>query len=136
MLYLDASALVKLLLPEAESAALAAHVANRDVISCELALAEVPRAITHKCADLADEEQQALWTATAELLDDLPMVRVNRDLLTAAGLVVAPARLRSLDAIHLAAALSQAAELDAFVTYDARQAAAAAAHELPVEAPA
>ena len=45
------------------------------------------------------------------------------------------ATLRSLDAIHVAAALRVAAELDAFVTYDTRQAAAAAASGLRVETP-
>lgn len=135
MLYLDASALVKLLVREDESAALAAHVADRAMISCELALAEVPRAIARKCADLDDDEQQELWSTTADLLDKLPMVRVNRDLLTAAGMV-APFRMRALDAIHLVAALSRADDIDAFVTYDRRQAAAAAAHDIPVEAPA
>jgi predicted nucleic acid-binding protein len=136
VLYLDASALVKLILDEDESAALAAHIADRDVITCELALAEVPRAVARETTGCDAAQQEALLAESLDLLDALPMVRVNGDLLTAAGLVVAPARLRALDAIHLTAALSRADELDAFVTYDRRQAAAAATHELPVEAPA
>jgi len=49
---------------------------------------------------------------------------------------VGPAGLRSLDAIHLASALTLGDELDAFVTYDARQADAARAAGLTVESPA
>jgi predicted nucleic acid-binding protein len=45
------------------------------------------------------------------------------------------ATLRSLDAIHIASALELMPELRAFVTYDARQAAAALAVGLSVVAP-
>jgi predicted nucleic acid-binding protein len=47
-----------------------------------------------------------------------------------------PPRLRSLDAVHLASALTLEPELDAFVTYDDRQAAAARGAGLVVESPA
>ena len=43
--------------------------------------------------------------------------------------------LRSLDAIHLAAAQMLADELDAIVTYDQRMTAAAGLLGLPVDAP-
>jgi hypothetical protein len=43
--------------------------------------------------------------------------------------------LRSLDAIHLAAAQRVAADLEILVTYDARMAEAAAALEFVVQAP-
>ena len=46
-----------------------------------------------------------------------------------------PAELRVLDAIHLATALELRAELAAFVTYDARLAAAALEHGFRVDAP-
>jgi predicted nucleic acid-binding protein len=46
-----------------------------------------------------------------------------------------PLPLRTLDAIHLATALSLAAELDRIVTYDARLAEAAEHAGLPVVAP-
>lgn len=46
-----------------------------------------------------------------------------------------PARLRSLDAIHLATALMLEPELTAVVTYDTRMQEAAAALGMPVAAP-
>lgn len=51
----------------------------------------------------------------------------------AAGL--GPAELRTLDAIHVASALSLGGDLRAFVTYDERQASAARKAGLPVETP-
>jgi hypothetical protein len=48
---------------------------------------------------------------------------------------VAPASVRSLDAVHLATALQIRGEVDAFVTYDKRLADAAATAGLHVEAP-
>ncbi len=50
--------------------------------------------------------------------------------------MLAPAGLRSAYAIHLASALALGLELDAFVTYDARQTDAARAAGLEVVAPA
>ena len=46
-----------------------------------------------------------------------------------------PASLRTLDAVHLAAALSVGEDLAGVVTYDARMEAAALALQLHVEAP-
>ncbi|MDQ3937413.1 MAG: PIN domain-containing protein [Chloroflexota bacterium] len=43
--------------------------------------------------------------------------------------------LRALDAIHIASALRLGADLEAFITYDARQASAARELGLPVESP-
>jgi len=43
--------------------------------------------------------------------------------------------LRSLDAIHLAAAMLLRDDLDVIVTYDKRLAALAEAHHLPVDSP-
>lgn len=47
-----------------------------------------------------------------------------------------PARLRSLDALHLATALEMGADLQALVTYDARMAEGAATASIPVVSPA
>lgn len=47
-----------------------------------------------------------------------------------------PPGVRSLDALHLATALSVRDDLGAFVTYDERLAETAEAHGLPVTAPA
>jgi predicted nucleic acid-binding protein len=45
LFYADASALVKLVLDEPESSVLRTYLGGADVISCELVLSEVPRAI-------------------------------------------------------------------------------------------
>jgi predicted nucleic acid-binding protein len=130
MLYLDTSALVKLVITERESRALRrfldAHAALR-WISCSLARTEVLRAThAHGPDTLADARQ---------MLETLQFVHLDAALLDAAGLLK-PVTLRSLDAIHLAAALVIASELTALVTYDHRMAAGAAALGLAVVAPA
>ena len=65
-------------------------------------------------------------------IDHLPMDRLRVD--KAATLV--PTELRSLDAIHLASALSVKASLTALVAYDTRLCAAAAEAEIEVASPA
>ena len=134
MIYLDASALVKLVVAEAESEALAAFVDRRGLVSAELALTEVPRAIWRVRIGRRGAEQAALQAGTERLLAGLAFVPTDRDLLTAAGLLP-PAPVRALDAIHLASALTVADDLDAFVTYDTRQRDAAEDAGLPVAAP-
>ena len=62
-------------------------------------------------------------------------VTLDRALLDAAATLAPGIVLRSLDALHLAAAQLVSAELRAVVTYDQRMATAAAALGLPVEAP-
>ena len=62
-------------------------------------------------------------------------VNLDSGLLDAAANIAPSTRLRSLDAIHLAAAELLAADLRAIVTYDQRMMAAAAALGFPVEAP-
>lgn len=58
------------------------------------------------------------------------------DTVSNAASTIGPRTLRTLDAIHLATALALGSELDAFVTYDDRLAAAASAVGLPVVRPA
>jgi predicted nucleic acid-binding protein len=62
------------------------------------------------------------------------VLRVSDRVLDAAGLL-APADLRSLDAIHLASAEQLGSDLRGFVTYDERLATAAAARGLRVIQP-
>lgn len=63
------------------------------------------------------------------------LVPLDYDLLESAA-ELRPAGLRSLDAIHLATAISVRDEVGAFVTYDERLAVAASEHGLQVVAPA
>ncbi len=123
LFYVDASALVKLVRAEPETAALRAFLEDADLVACELVLAEVPRAIRRAAADDARLPLDALIERGAEVLDALALLAVDRAILVAAGALAEPG-LRALDAIHVAAA-ADAGPLDAFVSYDERQSAAA-----------
>lgn len=115
LLYLDSSALVKLVLLEPESEALRAVLtAWPRTVSSSLAQVEAIRAVRRYSSVpplLADAEQVV---ASTEILD------LSADLLR-----MDPPNLRSLDAIHLASALSLGNELEGLVTYDDRLAQAA-----------
>lgn len=123
LFYVDASALVKLVRDEPESAALRVFLADADLVSCELVLTEVPRAIRRAASDDPGLPLDLLLDRAGELLDVLALRPADRGLLEAAGALIEPA-LRALDAIHVAAAVD-VFPFEAFVTYDERQAAAA-----------
>ncbi|MCC6223809.1 MAG: PIN domain-containing protein [Thermoleophilia bacterium] len=121
--YVDASALVKLVREEPESGALRTFLADADLVSCELALAEVPRAIRRAAGHEPELPLELLLGRAGEVADALGLLPLDRALLLAAGAHAEPA-LRALDAIHVAAAAALS-PLDGFVSYDERQAAAA-----------
>jgi predicted nucleic acid-binding protein len=125
--YLDTSALVKLVSHEAESDALVAFLADRQTpVSSELAVVELLRA--------AQRRNQETVVRAEMVLSRLQIVTLTRVLLERAARV-APVQLRSLDAIHLAAALELSVELEAIVTYDDRMADAARRHGIAVVMP-
>ena len=127
MIYLDSSALVKLVIAEPESAALRRFLAAEpDRASCSLARVEVLRAVRGHGA--------AALTRGRRLLKRLNLVAIDDELLESAA-VLDPRVLRSLDAIHLAAAQLFGDELTALITYDRRMTAAAELIELAVAAP-
>lgn len=123
LFYADASALVKLVANEPESGALRVFLADADLVSCELVLTEVPRAIRRAAAHDPRLPLDLLIARADELLDAVALHPLDRNLLALAGAIAEPA-LRALDAIHVAAA-AHLLPLDAFVSYDERQAAAA-----------
>ena len=126
--YLDASAIVKLVVPEDETPALRgwrAAVTSDALVTCELAVTEVLRAVGRAGGDVE---------LAQTIVDGLRHVVVDRDLLLAAGRLPPPV-LRTLDALHLAAATTFGDELAGIVTYDARMADAAASFGLPTLAP-
>jgi len=123
LLYADASALVKLVRDEPESLSLRAFLRDADLVSCELVLTEIPRAIRRAVADDPRLALDVLLGRGGELIETLGLLPLDRALLLAAGALAEPA-LRALDAIHVVAAIDLA-PLDGFVTYDERQAAAA-----------
>jgi hypothetical protein len=123
LFYADASALVKLVRDEPESAALRVFIADADLASCDLVLAEVPRAIRRAAALDPRLDLEVLVARAGEVIDSVALVPLDCALLLAAGALAEPA-LRALDAIHVAAAASLT-PIDGFLGYDERQAAAA-----------
>ena len=115
--YLDSSAIVKLAVREAESAALRRHLRRRQpLVSSALARTEVLRALLP-----GGEAAVASGRRALALLD---LVRINDRVLHLAGALL-PAELRSLDAVHLATAEQLGDDLGELITYDERMAAAA-----------
>ncbi len=123
LFYADSSALVKLVRDEPESAVLRTFLADADLVSCELVLTELPRAVRRAAADHPQLPLERLIDRAGETLEAVGLLPLDRGLLLAAGALAEPG-LRALDAIHVTAA-ADLSPLDAFVSYDERQAAAA-----------
>ena len=125
--YLDSSALVKLVVDEAESRAL------------KHALAEWPRRATSRLSVIevlrAIRRRDLGGTSLArDVLARTALMTVSDRVLVMAA-AIGPVQLPSLDAIHLASALRIRGVLGAFVSYDGRQLEAATAAGLPVVTP-
>ena len=133
LFYVDASALVKLVRDEPESAALRAFLTDADLVSCDLVLTELPRAIRRAAAHDPRLPLEVLLSHSSELLEAVALLSLDRAVLLVAGSIAEPA-LRTLDAIHVAAA-ADLQPMDGFVTYDERQAAAARLAGLRTVAP-
>lgn len=132
--YLDSSALIKRAVLEDESRALVDeldrfHGDQALLVSTSLAWAEVSRALRNRSngsyKDVVDDLWQAMLGVAEHPLDNEIMNLARR---------VEPNRLRSLDAIHLAAAI--ALDADVMVTYDDRLAEAADVNGIAVRTPA
>jgi predicted nucleic acid-binding protein len=118
---------VKLPLREAELDALLAELAEWDgYVSSALLGVESIRACGRYEARYAVEAR--------ELLKDVALLPLDDSVLDEAT-STAPAQLRSLDALHLATALSIRDEVGVFVTYDEQLADAATASGLHVSRP-
>jgi predicted nucleic acid-binding protein len=130
VVYLDASALVKLVLPEPESPALLDLIEGAELlVSSAVAGVEVPRA-----ARRVGDGHEVVVDRAEEVIDGVELLWLDADIVsTASGLL--PPNLRSLDAIHLASALSLRPHLGGFVAYDRRLLEAARAQRLPVLTP-
>ena len=129
LVYLDTSALVKLVVTEPESSALIEFLHGwPDRVSSALALAEVPRVLRHARFGAAERQR------ARRLLARLALIDVDRRIL---GMAAAfdPPELRTLDAIHLATALAVREDLAGLVTYDRRLATAAERVDVEVLSP-
>jgi predicted nucleic acid-binding protein len=125
--YVDASALTKLILDEPESDAMQRWYIESDRVTCSvLGIIETRRAVRRREHDATHLDVILRSVVVLDLDADLAMLAAAAQ----------PVTLRTLDAVHLAAAQRLGAEIDAFVTYDDRLAAAARDAGLPVVRPA
>ena len=126
--YLDTSAAAKLVVAEPASEAMASWAATNEtrVIASDLLRTELLSA-TRRGAP--DRMQRARSVLDALTLFNLTSATYER------AATLDPEELRSLDALHLAAALELGDELDGIVTYDNRMAAAASLYGVAVIAP-
>ncbi len=124
--YCDSSALLKLLISEDETPAIQQAVLGRVLITSELSLTEVGRALLRR--------GQAGEVKLDELVARLDFVPVTSNLLAKARKLLPPS-MRTLDAIQLATALDLGDACDGMLTYDVRLQAAARSGGLTVEAP-
>jgi len=125
--YVDASAIVKLVLHEPETGPMVSWYAEADrAATSVLGVIETQRAVARRGHDALHLRSVIAALVTLDL--DGQIARLAS--------TIQPSSLRTLDAIHLATAMTLGAELDAFVTYDDRLAAAAREIGLPVVRPA
>ena len=129
VVYLDSSALIKLVFEEQESDALTAFLdAWPARVSSMLARVELLRVVARVEDPLPLRDAQ-------QVLRNLNLVRMDDEVVASAAML-APGGLRSLDAVHLATARSLGHHLAGMVTYDHRLANAARHHGITVWAPA
>jgi uncharacterized protein len=127
--YLDTSAIVKLIVAEPETDALRSALSRwPDRVSAVLARVEVHRALCRAGAS------RAMRARADAVLEGVVLVRLDEPILSHAASFRGP-HLRALDAIHLAAALALGDDPDAFITYDVRLAKAAYQEGLHVQHP-
>lgn len=130
MIYLDSAAVVKLVHAEPESTALRAWLDERAEtgwVSSAVAEIESFRALARYAAEAVIRLHPVL--DQIDLIDMSPPIRILAQ-------TIRPVTIRSLDAIHLATALSIRPSLTSFVTYDKRLLEAATAARLPTDSPA
>ena len=129
MIYLDSSAVVKLVHAESESQALRDWLderADTGWVSSVLVEIESFRALARYAPEAAVRLHPVL--DLIDLVDPDPGIRILAQ-------AVGPATVRSLDAIHLATAQRIRTRLTSFVTYDKRLAEAAESAGLVVDTP-
>ena len=128
MIYVDTSALMKLVWPEQGTEAADAFIGDReDLVSSTLLTVEARRA--------AARVEPAALPRVDLLLGRVELIHMSDAVIETASRLPDP-MLRSLDAIHLATALLIRDDLDALLSYDDRLLAAASAHGLPTATPA
>jgi uncharacterized protein len=128
LIYIDTSALLRLVFPEDTTAALELFLGQgADLVSSALVRVEARRGALRRAPHRLPRVDL--------VLDRVAAVEISDAVTESAGRLPDP-RLRPFDAIHLATALLIREDVEAVLTYDDRLAAAAAAHGLAVAAPA
>jgi len=128
LIYLDASAIVKLVVEELESPALRDALRGRPRrVSSALALVEVHLAAARRSPAPPSGRVRTILAGLTLIPVDQPALE------SAAGL--GEYGLRALHAVHLATARSLSADLETFIAYDQRLSAAAHASGLSTEEP-
>ena len=128
LVYLDASAFVKLVVAEPETAALlAALTPDTTLVASEILEVEALRA-THRASG------QEGVSAAKEQLEGVRLLPLSDEIRARAG-ELEPATLRTLDAIHIATALDLGERLDCIYAYDTCLMSAAREAGLDVRAP-
>lgn len=126
--YLDTSAFLKLVVAEPESAALRRFLARWvERTSCALLRTEAIRALRRAGYD-------GRVAGARRLIQAMRIIRLDEPLLDRAA-TLEPRHLRSVDAVHLAAALTLGSDLGVLITYDDRLSAAAREQGMRVERP-
>jgi uncharacterized protein len=121
---------VKLVVPEPGSDLLSSLLRDwPERVSSALARLELRRALRRASASAAEHRR------ADQILVRIALVQID-DAVLAIAADLEPTSLRSLDAIHLATALSLGADLGGFVTFDARLTEAAEALGVRVVLPA
>jgi len=127
--YVDSSAFVKMVVAEPESQALQRALTRWPArASATLLRVEVIRALRRS----GNEQHVA---SARKLLRSVHLIRIDEPLLDRAG-DLHPPDLRSLDAIHLAAALALSTDIGVMFAYDNRLKLAAEAFGIEVDSPA
>ncbi len=124
----DTSALAKLLVEETESAALRSHLAERSAAGDSFCISSLAVTELRRLALRLEISAERLPPVTTPFT----VVRLTEATLQLAGRLPYP-YLRTLDAIHLASALS--VEAGGLLTYDSRQAECASSEALTVSTP-
>ena len=129
ILYLDSSALVKLIVPEAETIPLfRLLLAWPYRLASEVGFVEVHRAVRRV------SREYELQKRAEDVLSTIHFMDVHMGILVEASLLE-PLHLKSLDAIHIATAVTLGSEVGGFVTYDRNMRYAALQMKLNVLAP-
>ena len=127
IVYIDTSALIKLVIDEPETDPLREELAQwQNYLASELVVIELFRSVRKFDIQLLE--------IASNIATGLSLSPITRQI-TALASTIEPVHLRSLEAIHLATALMYSKHLDAFITYDRRLCEAAKSVGIKVLSP-